>query len=108
MSQTKVFTNTTRIVSGLGSIDKLPEELKRLGCRRPALVLDEGVASLGLHEKWLPSGIDYVECGRSRVNPDLGDVKVAIERAREAQCDGVIALGGGSAICLAKAVGILM
>ena len=49
-----------------------------------------------------------VHCFRQRGEPNVEDVQAALARARERQCDVVVALGGGSAIDAGKAVAGLL
>jgi alcohol dehydrogenase class IV len=92
----------------------LGDELAALGVRRPLLVTDRGVAAVGLAEKTLAA---YATQGRERAamvlfdgvteNPLFSDVdQGAALYAREA-CDGVVALGGGSVLDVAKLIALL-
>ena len=99
----------TRVVSGLGVISLLPEELRVNRISKPALVVDAGISRAGLLEKWLPSDITNLPARiLCPVNPDLEIVEEGIDAAKSHQCDGVIIIGGGSAICMGKAIAIML
>ena len=48
MSGLRSFSAPTRIVAGLGALERLAEELAGLGAGTVAVVCDEGVANAGL------------------------------------------------------------
>ena len=99
----------TKIIAGLGSLSTLPGELDKLAAKRPVLVVDCGIDKAGLLDRWLPRSItaDWPRI-LAGVNPTSEAVEEAAQKAREAQCDSVVIVGGGSALCLGKAVGILL
>lgn len=101
----------TRVVSGLGCIKRIPEELERYKISRPALVVDSGVSDAGMLEKWLQPEIAATSPRiLTPVNPNLTTVQAGIDEAKAAHggkgCDGVVIVGGGSAICMGKAISI--
>lgn len=99
----------TRVVSGLGSIQTLPEEIAFYKLSKLCLVVDEGIAKAGLLEQWLPKSVASIDPRITcPVNPNLDAVRAGVQQAKDANVDGVIIVGGGSAICLGKAVAICM
>lgn len=102
------FTVPTRVVTGLGSLAALPGELDQVGMRRVAVVVDAGVAASGVLDAVLQS------VARERIaaivavppDPDVAAVERASGEALAAGSDGVLAVGGGSALGAAKAVSI--
>src|SRR5687767_8561849 len=94
------FSFPTTIRFGVGTVDKLPAQLKKLGVSRPLLVTDPGLTKTNafahvrdvLHDARMFSDVT--------ANPTEKNVVDASNALRE--CDGVIALGGGSAIDVAK------
>lgn len=102
------ITYLTGIEFGAGSLATLGQTLKELGVSRPLLVADQGVMAAGLGARALaelpegtPSFLD------TPPNPTESAVKAALAIYREGGCDGVVALGGGSPIDLAKGVALL-
>lgn len=108
MNRVSTFTVPTRVVSGLGSLSLLPDELAALGARRVAVVADQGVIDAGL----LATVLDPVDPALVAVtvpvapDPDVAAAESAAAAAREHGCDTVLAVGGGSAQGAAKAVAI--
>ena len=98
----------SRIQFDFGALRLLPEELGLLGVKRPLLVTDAGVRSAGLAERVLASlgGVPPV-FEDTPSNPTEAAAEAALALHRAHGCDGVVALGGGSAIDLAKAVALL-
>lgn len=102
-------------IAYLTAIDFGPGELKtlaiapgELGMKRPLVVADKGVQSAGLLDRalsYLPAGTP-VFLG-TPPNPTEAAVSAALARYRAESCDGVVALGGGSPIDLAKGVALL-
>ena len=98
----------SRIQFDFGALRLLPEELGLLGVKRPLLVTDAGVRSAGLAERVLASlgGVPPV-FEDTPSNPTEAAAEAALALHRAHGCDGVVALGGGSAIDLAKGVALL-
>src|SRR5712692_4136418 len=98
----------TWIQFDFGSLALLSAELQLLAVARPLLVTDPGIRSSGLLDRVrdkLPQG--HVVYDQTPSNPTEGAVLAALKLYREAGCDGLIALGGGSAMDLAKGVRLL-
>lgn len=107
------FHNPVKILAGEKALDSLPNELERLGCRRPLLVADKGVRQAGLVDVLLraagESSLSFAAVFDD-VPPDSGTrtVAAAARAYREAACDGIVAVGGGSVIDTAKSVNVLV
>ena len=100
----------TKIQFDHGAIELVEEELKNLGVERPMIVTDQGVHAAGLLEpisRAITKGTEPTIFDETPGNPTEVAVEAALERYKEAQCDGLIAVGGGSSIDLAKAVALL-
>ncbi|TCU60281.1 alcohol dehydrogenase class IV [Bradyrhizobium sp. R2.2-H] len=91
-----------------GAIKSLPTELAALGIRRPLLVTDAGVQRAGIAAQVLahldPTTVAIFD--GTPPNPTEEAVLEGVVSYREGGCDGVIALGGGSPIDLAKGVAL--
>jgi alcohol dehydrogenase class IV len=104
------FLCTTKIIAGLGALSAIDSELHRIGLRRVAVVADRGISDIGLLAKVIAQVADD-RIGRVTLidpNPDIAAVDAASELVIQAGCDGVLAVGGGSALSAAKAVAIRM
>ena len=96
----------TRMVHGPGALARLGELQRELGIARPLLVTDKGVAAAGLVDRALEQLDGAVLFDGVRPNPDIELVGEGSAAYREAGCDGLVALGGGSSIDAAKAIGV--
>jgi choline dehydrogenase len=96
----------TRFVHGPGAIARLGELVAELGITRPLVVTDKGVVAAGLADTALAHLDDAVLFDDVRPNPDIELVGRAAAAYREAGCDGLVALGGGSSMDTAKSVGV--
>jgi choline dehydrogenase len=96
----------TRFVHGPGAIARLGDLVGELGITRPFLVTDGGVVAAGLAETALGHLDGAVLFDGVRPNPDIELVGSASAAYREAGCDGLVALGGGSSMDTAKSVGV--
>lgn len=100
------------IVFGSGSFQGLGKRARSLGMSRPLVVGDRAMTGLGLTgraaelagEAGAPCPV-YDGCVE---NPRAGEVAEAVEAYRAGGCDGVIAVGGGSVIDVAKAVRVVI
>ena len=106
--EVRTFSFPTKIVFGSGAVRRLPACLQETGVRKPLIVTDPGVratpAYMAVASVLDESGFQYsVFCG-VHGNPIEEDVLQSAELYRSAGCDGVIGLGGGSALDVAKAV----
>ena len=102
------ITYLTAIEFGAGSVATLASAPAELGMCRPLLVADRGVMAAGLGDKalaHLPAGTPvFVD---TPPNPTESAVRAALALYRAEGCDGIVALGGGSPIDLAKGVALL-
>ena len=95
----------TDIYFEAGAIQLLPETLQQLKVSRPLIVTDRELASLGFASR-LP--IDSPEVFADvDTNPTETNVLAGLAFYRERQCDGLVALGGGSPLDCAKAIALL-
>ncbi|MGE5748997.1 MAG: maleylacetate reductase [Gemmatimonas sp.] len=99
-------SQASRVVFGEGCITQLSHEIERLSCTRVMLVATPGRASLTSRAREL-LGDHVVEVVERAVGHVPQEVAVsAREHAAESKADVIVALGGGSAIGVAKAVAL--
>ncbi len=99
----------SRIQFDFGALGCVKDELAGLNVARPLLVTDRGVVAAG-HVDRLESalGRPVAACfADTPSNPTEAAAKKALTLYRDGECDGLVALGGGSAMDLAKAVALL-
>lgn len=106
------FFCPVKLIVGARALENIPFELGALGAQRPMLVTDPGVTAAGLVDtlrEILSTGGLELAAVYDEVPPDssLAAVRTIARRYREAGCDSLIALGGGSPIDTAKAANIL-
>ena len=98
----------TQIQFDFGAISLLRQECERVGISRPLVVTDAGVKAAGLLQRALNvlPGWPVAVFDQTPSNPTEAAVRAAAAVYRAQGCDGLIALGGGSAIDCAKGVAI--
>ena len=98
----------TNILIEPGALSLLAAECERHGIRHPLVVTDAGVRAAGLVDKTITAlgGLPCAIYDQTPSNPTEAAVRAAVAIYREHRCDGLVALGGGSAIDCAKGVAI--
>jgi len=106
------FQVPTVVKHALGAVACLADEVKALGMQRPLLVAGQGLVRIGIVDEVIAllktAGIDYVLFDQVIENPPIALVDQGAEVYRQAACDGLIGLGGGSSMDTAKAIGVLV
>jgi alcohol dehydrogenase class IV len=105
-----VLHNVRTVRLGQGVADECAADLAEAGCRRVLLVTGAPLRALCAGpERALASAGRAVEVlDASEGEPTLADLSAALAAAREFRADGVIGLGGGSAMDVAKLVAALI
>ena len=98
----------TQIQFDFGAIKLLKQECARVGITRPLIVTDAGVKAAGILQKALDqlTGMPTAVFDQTPSNPTEAAVRAAASLYKSSGCDGLIAVGGGSAIDCAKGVAI--
>lgn len=103
------FHNPTKIIFGRNTIDQIGQETLQYGNK---ILLVYGMSSIkrhGLYDKICESlsraDLKIVEHGGVRSNPLLSHVREGIKLAKDHAVDSIVAVGGGSVIDSAKAIG---
>lgn len=105
------FVSPVTLWFGEGAIAKLVEECDRFNAKKVFLFTDPGVVKAGLTsriEQILKSaGIEYSTYDNIVPEPPLAAAEQAVEAVRTSEADMVVAVGGGSALDLAKAAAVV-
>lgn len=105
------FTGAKKIVFGRGSFASLAEHLAELKISRPLVVLDGNLAGAGFGAKVAAllekAKIGYALFDKAAPEPPIELADEGAKLAIRKKCDGVIGIGGGSAMDLAKAIAVL-
>lgn len=98
----------TQIQFEFGAVRLLKQECERVGISRPLVVTDAGVRAAGVLQHALDAlqGLPVAVFDQTPSNPTEAAVRAACEIYRAEGCDGLVAVGGGSAIDCAKGVAI--
>ena len=96
---------------GAGASDAVTDVLSSLGCSRPLLITDKMMVQLGYAERiqttLAASGLKADVFADTVPEPTVESIQAGVDMARAGDYDSIIALGGGSPIDSAKAIGIL-
>ena len=98
----------TQVQFDFGAVKLLKQECERVGITRPLVITDPGVKAAGVLQKALDAlpGMTVTVFDQTPSNPTEAAVRAAAAMYKAAGCDGLIAVGGGSAIDCAKGVAI--
>ena len=112
MAAINYFKTTAKIITGAKSITTLPQEIKQLGGRNVFIITDEGIIKAGICDQViqiLKGSVKAVSVyGSVPPEPPLETIADCLEQARQARCDLIIGLGGGSSMDVAKVISVLL
>ncbi len=101
----------TRMWFGNGRLEDLPKACRSLGLSRPLLVTDRGLANLGFvaraRELLEDAGLTAAFHSDVDGNPAGRHVESGVKAFLDGDCDGVVGLGGGSALDAAKSIALV-
>lgn len=105
------FILPTRIVFGANASQKIGEEAKMLGFSKILVVTDENFSKLPVFDTVTgyisDSGLSFRVFKDLKGEPDTEIAETGARFLREAETDGIVGIGGGSAIDLAKALSVM-
>ncbi len=105
------FKIPQNIEFGVGSLKKLPEIMEENNSKHVFLISDRGLESIGVVKKVKEiiegGGIKCTSYLDVVPNPTIGVVNEATKSYKESKATSIVALGGGSPLDVAKAVGVL-
>ena len=97
---------------GKGAILSIVSELKARGLNKPMVCSDPDLVKFGVTGKVIAlleeAGIEYVLNTNIKPNPTIENVQSGVELFKQNNNDCLIAVGGGSSIDTAKAIGIII
>ena len=106
------FILNERSYHGKGAIQEIAGEVTSRGLKKALLCTDPDLLKFGVTKKVTDvldaAGIAYEVYSEIKPNPTIENVKDGVEAAKAAQADCIIAIGGGSSMDTAKAIGIIV
>ncbi|WP_158738567.1 iron-containing alcohol dehydrogenase [Alteribacillus sp. YIM 98480] len=104
------FEIPTAIKHGIGAIKHIGEEVKTLGANKVLLVTDPGIYNAGVTnpvvENLKKAGVEVVVFNKVEPNPPVRLIGEGSKVYKEEGCNGLVAVGGGSSMDTAKAIGV--
>ena len=97
---------------GSGAINAIPDEIKGRGLSKILVASDPDLVKFGVTQKVTDildkAGIEYKLYSDIKPNPTIENVQSGVEVYKEYGADGIVAIGGGSSMDTAKAIGIII
>ena len=111
------FTELRKFVApetifGVGAVDLAGQYASKFGISKPLVVTDPGVMAAGWGDRVMESlaafDIEGVFFSALTPNPKAAEVMAGVEAYTANECDGLVAVGGGSPMDCAKGIGIVV
>lgn len=97
---------------GAGAIENIPVEIKARGFKKAFVITDKDLIKFNVSTKVTDlleaAGIEYTVFSDFKANPTIENVQNGVEAFKEAECDCIVSIGGGSSMDTGKAVGIII
>lgn len=97
---------------GAGAISAIPEEIKNRGFKKAFVATDPDLIKFGVSAKVTDlldkEGIPYTVYSDIKANPTIENVQHGVNALKESGADCIVAIGGGSSMDTAKAIGIII
>lgn len=107
-----IFSETNPVFFGCGSSKVVGEQLKEFRCKKVLVIYDKGVKVAGIVDMVngyiRDAGIEIVEYDGVMTDPPDYTIDEAAELATKENADGIVAIGGGSAMDTGKGVRIVL
>jgi len=105
------FQMATKVLFGIGVAKEVGAETKKFDKQKVLIVTDKGVKEAGLLEKIIESlnksNLDFVVFNETEPNASIEVVELGSKLQKKENCELLLAIGGGSSIDTAKAIGVL-
>lgn len=105
------FSVPQNIIVGKGSLAKLPEVAEKLGGKKAFIISGPHLNKMGIvkscQDAMKEKGIESSSFTETEGNPSVETVDKAAAAFKESGADFIVALGGGSPMDVAKAVGVV-
>lgn len=99
----------SKVISGAGSIYKIPELIKKEGQKKVLVVTTPGFIRRGSLERFFESlkaaGVEYAVFSEVQPDPTTECIEEAVALYKKEGCEAIVAVGGGSVIDCSKALG---
>lgn len=97
---------------GAGAVNAIPDEIKARGFKKALVVSDPDLIKFGVSAKVTDvlkgADIDFDIFSDVKANPTIENVQAGVAAFKSCGADCLVAIGGGSSIDTAKAVGIII
>ena len=97
---------------GSGAVKEIVQELARRGLKKPIVFSDPDLVKFGVTAKVTDlldeAKVPYEVYTDIKPNPTIENVKNGVKAFKKAKADSIVAIGGGSSMDTAKAVGIIV
>jgi alcohol dehydrogenase len=105
------FSIPQNIIVGAGSLKKLGETAEKLGGKKGLIISGPHLNKIGVVDSCIEylksAGVAADRFTEVEANPSVDTVEKAVERFKECGADFIVAIGGGSPMDVAKAVGVV-
>ncbi len=110
MANRIILNNTS--YHGKGAIKEIPAIAKAKGFTKVLVVTDPDLVKFNVAQKVTAlldeAGLPYEVFSEVKANPTIENVQAGVDAFKSAQADSIIAIGGGSAMDTAKAIGVII
>lgn len=97
---------------GKGAIEAVPQEIEGRGLKKAFVTSDPDLVKFGVTGKVTDlldkAGIAYTLYDNIKPNPTIENVQTGVQAFKDAEADCIVAIGGGSSMDTAKAIGIII
>ncbi len=111
-AKVSTFNPVPLVLTGPGALKTGAARLRQIGYKRPLLVTDKGVAGLSFFSEFIGNlkdeKIDFELFDQTLPNPPDTQVQEGAAIYKRERCDCLLAIGGGSPIDCAKAIGVIV